>query len=193
MVSGTVTIKIRHEFWLHWGKIAVKESNKAADARSRFGKGSAYDDELDAGLLAVCAAGFSVETLARLLAPMAVGAPIRQAWMKNRSNYEARLRETLKLSLTLDPRNVDGLVARFNPVIRKRGDAIHYEGDFGDPVPHPVAGQGSQAAVDYGAESAHDAVDAMRAIYQALVQRPKTPVKAFVNQQYAGLSDLAGL
>jgi hypothetical protein len=81
-------IKIRMEFWYIWARIAIAESSKSASARSRFGTrldsasdSQCLDDELNSGVVAVCAAAFSLEALMLLLTPMVMeeNATI-QAW-----------------------------------------------------------------------------------------------------------------
>jgi hypothetical protein len=76
------------------------------------------------------------------------------------------------------------------PVIQSRGAAVHYIGDFEEPVPHPVAGHSHQDMIRYGADKAGDAVKAMRAIYRALLEHPKLAVKSWVEQEQTALKQL---
>lgn len=93
--SESASVMMRQEMWYQWARIARQHGATAIDARNRFGTGSTYDEELDAGLVAVCAA-FSIETLIRRLADLVVSATLQQAWQG--TSFKARLRETLKLT-----------------------------------------------------------------------------------------------
>ena len=86
---------------------------------------------------------------------------------------------------------IDVLMTAVEPVIRSRGAAVHYIGDFEDPVPHPVARQSHQDMIRYGADKAGEAVEAMRAIYRALLEHPKLAVKSWVEQEQTTLKQLA--
>ena len=85
------------------------------------------------------------------------------------------------------------MIKAAEPVIKARGAAVHYTGDFQQPVPHPVAVQSHQDTITYGAEKAEEAVRAMRTIYKALFEHPKAPVRLWLQQEEATLKQLANL
>jgi hypothetical protein len=194
-----MTVMMRMEFWYIWARIAIAEADRSVAARARFGTSTtsadsslALDDELNSGVLAVCASAFSLEALTLILAPIAVPNAAVQAWsIGTPTNAVSRLRETLKHSLTVSGRQVDALMTAAEPVIRSRDAAVHYIGDFEAPVPHPVAGYSHQDMIRYGADKAADAVKAMRAIYRALLEHPKPAVRTWVGQQQTVLERLA--
>jgi hypothetical protein len=200
-VIETVKIKIRTEFWYLWGRIAVAEAAKASEARARFGKSGvsaddskAMDDEINAGVVAVCAAAFSIEALLwQVLSPVVLDAKLVLAWAKNRTAFKPRLRQTLAHSLALPPVDVDKLADAFQVVVVARGAAVHYDRDFEEPVLDPMGGRTSQARIDYGKEAAGNALSAMRNIYRALVEHPKPAAQALVSEQSRALRELAGL
>jgi hypothetical protein len=105
----------------------------------------------------------------------------------------SRLRETLKRSIALPGKQIEMLIKAAEPVIKARGAAVHYMGDFEQPVPHPVAIQSHQDMITYGAEKAAEAVSVMRTIYKALVEHPKAPVRLWIQQEEATLKQLANL
>lgn len=203
MSGDKASIQIRHEYWYTWGRIARVEAANASAARKSFGSTSdsadqstALDEEMRAGLVAICAAAFSMETLARFLTPMAVPQAIQDAWKATKkrraAGHERRLRDTMKACVALPSGDVDRLVNQFQPVISKRGDAVHHLSEFEDPVAHPVAGHGSSAAVLYGSESVQEAIDAMQDLYRALLDHPSQRAAVWVQQQTVALTDLAG-
>jgi hypothetical protein len=139
--------------------------------------------------MAVCASAFSLEALTLMLAPMVMPNATVQAWRSGTpTNVASRLRETLKHSLAVPGSRIDALITATEPVIQSRGAAVHYIGDFEDPVPHPVAGQSHQDMIRYGADKAGEA---MRAIYRALLEYPKLAVKSWVEQEQTALKQLA--
>jgi hypothetical protein len=189
------------EFWYIWARIAITEADKSVSARGRFGAsvGSAddsraLDDEFDSGVVAVCAVAFSLEALTLLLTPMVMPKTTIQAWATGSpTKFSSRLRETLKHSITLPGKRIQVLMTDIEPAIQARGAAVHYIGDFEEPVPHPVAVQSHQDMITYGAEKASEAVRAMRAIYTALFEHPKPAVQVWVEQEEATLRRLVGL
>jgi hypothetical protein len=193
-------IMMRMEFWYIWARIAVAEADRSFSARANFGTTTnsaddsrALDDELNSGVMAVCASAFSLETLTLMLAPMVMPNATVQAWSTGTpTKVASRLRETLKHSLAVPGSQIEALMAAAEPVIQSRGAAVHYIGDFEEPVPHPVAGQSHQDMIRYGANKAGEAVQAMRAIYRALLEHPKLAVKSWVEQEQATLKQLAG-
>jgi hypothetical protein len=104
----------------------------------------------------------------------------------------SRLRETLKRSIALPNRRIEALITAIEPVITARGAAVHYIGDFEEPVPHPAAGQSHQHMITYGAEKASEAVCALRAIYTAFTEHPKPAIRVWADQETAALKQLAG-
>lgn len=194
-------IEIRMEFWYIWARIAVAQADASADARGRFGStpdsaddSRALDDELNSGVIAVCAAAFSLEALTLLLTPVAMPNTTTQAWSTGSpTKFVSRLRETLKHSIALPGRRIDMLINAAEPVIQGRGAAVHYIGDFEQPVPHPVAVQSHQDMIRYGAEKASEAVGAMRAIYRAVTEHPKPAVQDRVKREETTLRNLSGL
>jgi hypothetical protein len=192
-------IMMRMEFWYLWARIAVAEADRSISARAKFGTSAnsgddslALDDELNSGVMAVCASAFSLETLTLMLAPMVMPNVTVQAWSTGTpTKVASRLRETLKHSLAVPGSQIDVLMTAAEPVIRSRGAAVHYIGDFEDPLPHPVAGQSHQDMIRYGADKAGEAVKAMRAIYRALLEHPKPAVKSWVEQEQTVLKQLA--
>jgi hypothetical protein len=192
-------IKIRMEFWYVWARIAIVEANNSASARSRFGASAdsandsrSLDEELNSGVVAVCAVAFSLEALVLLLTPMVMEATTVQAWKTgNPTKFVSRLRETLKRSIALPGKHIEMLIKAVDPVIKARGVAVHYMGDFEQPVPHPVAIQSHQDMITYGAEKAGEAARAMCDIYKALLGHPKAAVRLWVQQEEATLRRLA--
>lgn len=191
-------IVIRMEFWYIWARIAVAEAEKSVSARDSFGTTTnsaddsrALDDELNSGVIAVCASAFSLETLTLMLAPMVMPNATVQAWNTGTpTKVVSRLRETLKHSLAVPGSRIDELMTAAESVIQSRGAAVHYIGDFEDPVWHPVAGRSHQDMIRYGADKAGEAVKAMLAIYRALLEHPKPAVKSWVEQEQATLKRL---
>jgi hypothetical protein len=154
----------------------------------------ALDDELDSGVVAVCAVAFSLEALTLLLTPRVMPAATIQAWTTGSpTKFAGRLREILKRSIALPGKRIQMLMVSIEPVIEARGAAVHYIGDLEEPVPHPVAVQSHQAMITYGTEKANDAVNAMRAIYRALVEHPKPAVQGWVKQEEVTLRRLSSL
>lgn len=100
---------MRMEFWSIWARIAIAEADRSASARGRFGASEdssdgsrALDDELNSGLVAVCAVAFSLEALILLLTPIVMQDATAQAWTAgNRRKFVGRLREILKHFLAL--------------------------------------------------------------------------------------------
>ena len=176
------------EFWHIWARIAIAEADRSSSARGRFGASEdstddsrTLDDELNSGLVAVCAVPFSLEALTLLLAPIVMPDATVQSWTTGSpSKFIGRLRETLKHSLALPAKHTEILITAIEPVIKARGAAVHYIGDFEQPVAHPVAVQSHQDMITYGAEKASEAVRAMRSIYTALIEHPKPAVQAWV-------------
>jgi hypothetical protein len=86
------------------------------------------------------------------------------------------------------------LIKAVEPLIKARGAvAVHYMGDFEQPVPHPIAIQSHQDMITYGAEKADEAVHAMCAIYKSLLEHPKAAVRLWTQQEEATLRRLANL
>lgn len=191
-------IMMKMEFWYVWARIAIAEAERSISARARFGTSAnsagdnrALDEELNSGVTAVCASAFSLETLTLLLAPIVMPNAAVQAWSTGTAaNIAGRLRETLKHSLAVPGSQIDGLMTKAEPVIRSRGAAVHYIGDFEEPVPHPVAGHTHQDMIRYGADKADEAVKAMQAIYRALLEHPKPAVKSWAQGEQATLKRL---
>jgi hypothetical protein len=190
-----MNIMMKMEFWYIWARVAVTEADRSVSARAKFGTTNnsaddsrALDDELNSGLIAVCASAFSLETLTLMLAPMVMPNATVQAWSTGTpTRVVSRLRETLRHSLVVPGSQIDALMTAAEPVIQSRGAAVHYIGNFEDPVPHPVAGHSHQDMIRYGADKSGDAVKAMRAIYRALLEHPKPAVKGWVEQEQATL------
>jgi hypothetical protein len=188
------------EFWYIWARIAIAEADKSASARGMFGTTAnsvddsrALDDELNSGVVAVCAVAFSLEALTLLLTSMVMPNTTVQAWTASRTNTVSRLRETLKRSIALPGKDTELLIKSAEPIIAARGAAVHYIGEFEHPVPHPAALQSHPDMITYGEGKASEAVRAMRAIYRALVEHPKPAVHAWVEQEDVALRQLAGL
>lgn len=194
-------IKIRMEFWYIWARIGIAEANNSTSARSRFGTSAdsaddsrSLDEELDSGVVAVCAVAFSLEALTLLLTPMVMEGTTIQTWSTGSpTKFVGRLRETLKRSIALPGKHTEMLIEAVEPVIKARGAAVHYSGDFDQPVPHPVAVQSHQDMITYGAEKAAEAVHAMCNIYRALLEYPKASIWPWVQQEEVTLRQLANL
>lgn len=195
------SIKIRMEFWYVWARISLAEAKNSASARAKFGStedsandSRSLDEELDAGVVAVCAATFSLEALTLLLAPLVMENAVVHAWETGSpTKFAGRLRETLKGSIALPTKNIEMLIEAVEPLITARGTAVHYSGNFEQPVPHPVAMQSHRHMITYGAGKADEAVHAMCAIYRSLLEHPKPAVQPWVQQEEATLSRLANL
>ena len=188
------------EFWYIWARIAVAEADKSVAARGRFGASAdsandsrALDDEVNSGVVAVCAAAFSLEALTLLLTPMVMPGTTVQTWKTgNPTKLVSRMRETLKRSIALPNKHIEMLITAIEPVVNARGLAVHYIGDFEQPVPHPVAGQSHHHMITYGAENASKAVRALRAIYAEFIEHPKPAVRVWADQEKASLRLLVG-
>lgn len=189
------------EFWYLWGRIARQEAAVSREARGRVGTSEdssrdsiALGDELNAGVVAVCAAAFSLEALVLKLTDEVMPASVAAAWTTGRRPpaFVNRLRETLKHSTELGPAEISDLIDAFAPVVRKRGSAVHNVSTLEPPMPHPVAGNSTRAMVDFGAEAADEAVAAMADIYGALLAPVKPAARRWVDQQRFGISQLAG-
>jgi hypothetical protein len=187
------------EFWLLWGRIAISEAQKAMHARARWTAGTdssevsaGREEEINSGVVAVCAAAFSVESLVLVIADKVMPPHVAAAWRSQdrTTAFESRLRETLKHSVALPVKDVELLVDDFSSTIEKRGRAVHYFSELEPPVPHPAGGLSTQASVDYSSGEAAASLHAMRSIYRALASSPKPAAKAWVTPQ-VGLQVLA--
>jgi hypothetical protein len=188
-------IQMRTEFWYLWGRIAISEAQKAMHARVRWTAATdssevsaGRDEEINSGVVAVCVAAFSVESLVLVLADE-VMPNLAATWRSpgRTTNFESRLRETLKHSVTLPVKDVELLVDDFSSTIEKRGRAVHYFSELEPPVPHPAGGLSTQASVDYSSDEAAASLHAMRSIYRALASSPKPAAKAWVTLQRVGV------
>jgi hypothetical protein len=183
-VTDGARVTLTTNMWFTWREVAVDHLDTARSVRTAAAASgnpaSHLGDELRAGLVAVCAAAFSVEALQRELATLAVDAAMRNTWKVRKTSAKGRLDQTLKRSVTLRHSEVRGLVVRFGPVIESRGNAVHFDSEPSEPIPHPLGTSTSPEAVRYGLEKAQEAVDAMWAIFDALAKYPRLRVAEFV-------------
>jgi hypothetical protein len=184
------------------GRIAYQQADEAVQARETWKalkrdsaqRSPTVDRELDAGPIAVCAAAFSVEALLLILEENRTQQG-STGWQSGRrqKGFTTRLRRELQSAVMLDDRQIEILAVDFQPVITKRGNAVHNLSVMEPPVPHPALGNTARATVDFSMEGAIDAVAGMRNIYKALVEAPKPLAEQWVNLQHRALSYLAGL
>jgi hypothetical protein len=195
----TPRILMRTEFWHLWGRIAISEAQKAMHARARWtaatdsSKVSAgRDEEINSGVVAVCAAAFSVESLVLVLADE-VMPDVAATWRSHARNpkFESMLRETLKHSVALPAKDVERLVDDFSHTIQKRGSGAQLQ-----RARAPCA-TSSGRVVDPGERGLSSgetaaSLDAMRSIYRPLASSPKPAAKAWIMLQRVGVERLAG-
>jgi hypothetical protein len=195
----TPGIMLSTEFWFLWGRNAIREAKRAEAARKRWssiqdsGKQSTgRDAELDAALIAICAAGFSIESLVLVIADKVMPA-VAAKWREpgRATPFASRLNETLKHALAMPGREVEDLVEGFEPVINKRSAAVHHFSQMEAPVAHPLGGLTSRASTTYSTEEASIAVTAMGAIYQSLLTSPKPAAVDWVTLQRRGIKKLS--
>jgi hypothetical protein len=102
-----------------------------------------------------------------------------------------RLKLLLGSCVGLPQPDRDKLLDDLAPTIAARGAAVHFFGEFEDPVPHPVGGRSSAAAAVYSVEGAESAVRAMRNLYSALAEHPKPIIATLAEAQDRAFRELA--
>lgn len=177
------TVSIKSHLYIWWADVAIQHRDDAYRQRATStGPGDRLYEESLAGMVSVCAAAFSIEALLGELGPLAMPADVWEKWTRagDRTPMERRLRETLKHSLRDQPA-ADRLTVEFTRTIRMRGYAVHYLGDFADPVAHPSGTNTSPENVMFRSEAAAEAVEAMLAVFRALAAAPKPNLQAFAD------------
>jgi hypothetical protein len=97
----------------------------------------------------------------------------------------------LKHSIELPGKDTEILINAAEPVIEALGLAVHYVGDFEQPVLRPMAIKSHRDIITYGADKADEAARAMCVIYKALVEYPKGAYSALDSTRGGTLKQLA--
>jgi len=203
--GGTVKpdlIQARSSLWVAWARVAFGHERMAqaeraqalqlgADHTQAMRQGDAGEKvtqigtdlaqalsrEMDAALVGICAAAFSLEALSRELRGLGVAPPeLEAAWQAKELAARKRLLERLKRAV--DP---SGLVDVWERELRRlfemRGGAVHYEGSFESMRPHAAGTDVSVAQDTYSAENCTRAADLLVSILERCRDRAKPPAK----------------
>lgn len=173
---GEVTITMSTSFWLVWGRSAIEAEARAWGARNAD-DADKLSREMRSGIECICATVFSLEAFQRRVVSK-LGIPLPTS----RKSALGYLRWSLRPCLDLADSQLDSLIQGVAPYYAKRHESVHYEETLAPAVPHPIGGNSSVSALDYRAEEARGALEAMRNIYRDVRDHPTDLAKEFSEQ-----------
>lgn len=209
-------IQMRSRLWVVWTRIALKHEAMALAARQRAQLHSAdwaqaqqgtdteqqtkhgtdmalaLGEEMDAGLVGICAAAFALEALSRELDELGiVPAATLAAWKKNRLSDDKQILELVKL--TVDPKGLVRVWTReLAWLFSVRRRSVHYRGSFEATRPHPVGTDVSVAQETYSAENTTRAVDLLVGILERCRDKPKVAARTWSQDMRRVINELIG-
>jgi hypothetical protein len=142
----SLTIRVASNFWVKWAEIALAHGRDAMDGRERAvaaepgsqAMGEAFDDELQAGLVAVVAAAFAIDAwyiAVRDMAPLST--KTESGLRASSSPRRAWVIETLKAGFATGPTGASW-GRGISEVYKLRDRAVHHTSDFHETTPHPT-------------------------------------------------------
>lgn len=197
-------VQMKSNFWYNWAQIAVEHEQEAVAAREAAKLDWAepasrnMGREMHAAMVAIVASALAFNALHGDVAPLVGREPDpRKA---NLSAAKAKLRppqwtymlDTFAVGVPEAPAWEGELGWLFGT----RDSAVHFQGDFEDPVPHPeLPTNVSPENVTFSAESATRAVDLLLRIFKAVFGSgsDRSPIEVWGNRSRHVLAELEGL
>lgn len=174
---------VRVSLWLDWGLVAVEHEGETHRARERIvdllprdqiAAMSAMKVEFRSAMVAVTAASHSIDAIYSAVRPyVPVGREIRDAWLANGTRRSSRIFETVKHGFDIGAEG-SKLATDLHWLFEIRDQAVHFQEDDRDPVPHPViAANAAPEDVMFSSESAQRSVDLLVQIVDLCTSRPR--------------------
>jgi hypothetical protein len=183
---------MKDNFWNNWARIAIEHEREAATCRAKAveewgtGKSSGVMAEMHASMVAIVAVALAIDSLHADVAPL-IG---RAADRRNRGGrHWGWMLETFREAFpdaTRWQRDLEWLFSL-------RDQAVHFRGQFEDPVPHPeLPTNVSPQVVAFSTESASRAVSVLLTILDTVLAGPATapPVEAWGRERLHVLAEL---
>ncbi len=178
-------ISIRSHLWINWAEIAIENEAVARHARHELypkDPSEGLRAEMHAGMIAVSASAHALDALYGELQEMI---PLPESWRRKEPKTcrgparHARIVETLKLGFALGKAAVEW-PPRFEWLFDLRDSAVHFEGGFRPPVPHPVGVHTADTNVSYALESAQSTVDLLLEVLSTCAASPRDQLPSIV-------------
>jgi hypothetical protein len=215
-------IQTRSRLWVAWTRIALEHEAMALAARQRAQQHGAdwaqaqqqenaaeqqtkhgtdlalaLGEEMDAGLVGICAAAFALESLSRELQELgAIPQATVDGWRQKRKEGKGPAAEDVTLEVLLKTFNMRGLVRELQQQLPKlfemRGGAVHYEGSFETTRPHPLGTEVSVAQETYSAGNTTRAADLLVGILERCRDKPKAPARTWSQDVRRVINELIG-
>jgi hypothetical protein len=159
--GGAIRALITSNFDIKWFRIALEHERAALDARDRAiaapdgstEMGQAFDDELNAAMVAIAASAFAIDAIYTTLSDKL--GPDERPRASDRVGY---IVETLKVALDLSKRS-QTWQSMIPALFDQRDELVHFRGRPYESVMHPTGKSGvSRENVTFTAEAATHAV-----------------------------------
>lgn len=185
-------IRIWTHLWVAWAEAAIEREVEARIARNY---GRAAEDSRDqsaalgwetrAALQSIAAAAISLDDLGHEIWPML---PEPRPEARPRA---ARILEILNRGFCLGPLVGSGdLNRRLRPLFDSRKTALHYQGDWSDPVPHPSGTTAGQEDARYSLEQAEAAVDTLLLVLTTCVENSREITREWAKNMKGSVENL---
>ncbi len=171
-----VKVELSLAMWPHWLDMALRHASAAARAHKQVmaaheagdseGLHKALNEEFQASVQAIAAAGFCLDGLyGELDAVAVIPQPTRDTWTKNRTSRAKRLAEVVRLTCDIQQSRFTTLRTGILTMFRFRDEAVHPAARFAEPLLHPdlhvgvdprliaYRAENAQAALGYGIEA----------------------------------------
>ena len=189
-------VRMATAFWIVWAEIAkghavasecAYQSHKCATTD----RDEAGQQEFYSGLQAICAAAFALDAACWEWGSKVIESKMYVQWKATRKPFKRRFGETLKRSVTLTGPQIEALLADCKPMIRMRGDAVHYVQRCEEPVQHRSGlYHTAPARVEYGGEAARAAVTVLQKVYRAVKDYPKPKLEKWSHDNVLSLEKI---
>jgi hypothetical protein len=200
--AGGFSVRSSLSIWIPWGRVAKSQAQRAQAARQALHnaqgnpdttlQSEAIGEEMEAAVVAVCAAVFAVEAIVKSVAKLVIAEDVRRDWKRNPRRYSisTRMRETFTAALT-DPALADILATRWNPLVQDRNAAVHFDEELRPLELHPSGLTHTAAeSVTYSAERAQGAVSLLAETLIGLQDHHVDTVTSWASGQTALIEEL---
>lgn len=204
-------IQMRSRLWVVWTRVALKHEARALAATQRAQQHNAdwaqaqqendgeqqtkhgtnmalaLSEEMDAGLVGICATAFALEALSMELAELgAISQATVDGWREKRKEGKGPAAEDVTLEVLSQTFDTRGLHTSWRDelewLFKVRGSSVHYEGSFEATRPHPLGTEVSIAQMTYSAENTTRAADLLVSILERCRDRPKAPARTWARE-----------
>lgn len=186
-----MTVSVSMDMWNQWLLIAHSRVQAAELARQRLvdavaaddeaSRGSALEEEFQAGMVAIAACAFAVDSFYASVYERMKKRPTRRTGGRHAARYRW-ITETLRQAFTLSSKGTKSLQEFLKKLFSFRDWAVHPASDFRHPIPHPVLGSGVEwRFIAFSADNARIVLDQTMSVVEQLLERPTSgPLQEWV-------------